>query len=549
MRILIFVTAASATLFGPHLHGPFKYLWTPSLQYVCQQLKAKITPENVFCDLDKYGRLDFVDFNGDVTKGWNFGNENCNEKAVAMLVVVRPANAFEITEVVKFAGSAGIPLSVRSGGHSYTCNSVKKSSIHLDMRSLDSVEIIPNTFDDSPPNDELRVAKFGAGNNFKQIFKTIDVATYSFVHGECHTVGVGGFYLHGGAHAGILSEKYGYGNESIRELEMVIADGSILNFQEKRTKKDTQGYLDYLREPVRVTKDGVPVTDKAYADLWDAMRVAGSSFGIVTSLTIQLYEASEPHVFFFVIDLSEEDQLQLFDDAAQDDGMNLNLYHYHGYMNILNVEYAIIQMSVTDGSNIKREAKEQCLKWLDVWMEKKPRQYLLWRWFKLKNLLTWGINLFLDLNQQDYKIVYPTTKDWVTSSVLIKWSESDRKSIMQWYKRKYSKAKERKPCWLIFAQLDNRAYIEDRALYVDLTCGAEHKGIIQEIELEFPKVFPNISYSKYYNVPIEFNTKAEESSLKHLYFPEYDKLHVTKLLFDPNGLFDQHQGIRVHDEF
>ena len=33
-------------------------------------------------------------------------------------------------------------MSVRSGGHSYTCQSIKEGGIHFDLRRLDKVEIV-----------------------------------------------------------------------------------------------------------------------------------------------------------------------------------------------------------------------------------------------------------------------------------------------------------------------------------------------------------------------------------------------------------------------
>ena len=33
-------------------------------------------------------------------------------------------------------------VSVRSGGHSYTCQSIKEGGIHFDLRRLDKVEIV-----------------------------------------------------------------------------------------------------------------------------------------------------------------------------------------------------------------------------------------------------------------------------------------------------------------------------------------------------------------------------------------------------------------------
>ena len=100
---------------------------------------------------------------------------------------------------------------------------------------------------------------------------------------------------------------------------------------------------------------------------------------------------------------------------------------------------------------------------------------------------------------------------------------------------------------MIFVHLDTRATIGNRALYVHFTC-AGNKDIVRKTELELPLKFPYLGYTKYYNVPIQLQTKAGEDSLMSRYFPNYKKLMQTKKIFDPSGLFDQTQGIRIHDE-
>ena len=117
------------------------------------------------------------------------------KKTSTLFAVVRPANTFEVSQVVKIARSLGIPLSMRSGGHSYTCNSIKPGSIHLDMRSLNQIQILDNIIDDSPPDNERKMLKIGSGNTFRQLLKFTGQDTYSYVHGECHSVGVAGFSM------------------------------------------------------------------------------------------------------------------------------------------------------------------------------------------------------------------------------------------------------------------------------------------------------------------------------------------------------------------
>ena len=51
-----------------------------------------------------------------------------------------------------------------------------------------------------------------------------------------------------------------------------------------------------------------------------------------------------------------------------------------------------------------------------------------------------------------------------------------------------------------------------------------------------------------YNPSLQLQTKAGEDSLKSRYFPNYKKLMQTKKIFDPSGLFNQTQGINIHEE-
>jgi hypothetical protein len=114
------------------------------------------------------------------------------------------------------------------------------------------------------------VAEFGAGNRFVDLADVIDPDRFSYVHGECDEVGVGGYYLHGGIHAGSLTRRLGWGNASLVEMEVVLADGRVLLLTPNSTE---------------------------HAALWDAMLLAGSSFGVATRLAVRLDERPEPTSF------------------------------------------------------------------------------------------------------------------------------------------------------------------------------------------------------------------------------------------------------------
>ena len=56
-------------------------------------------------------------------------------------LILLPSSERDVSAAVMAAQEAGLALSVRGGGHSYTCNSVKNNSLQLDMRDMDTVTL------------------------------------------------------------------------------------------------------------------------------------------------------------------------------------------------------------------------------------------------------------------------------------------------------------------------------------------------------------------------------------------------------------------------
>ena len=57
-------------------------------------------------------------------------------------VIVVPNTSEDVAAVVRAASSSGLELSVRSGGHSYTCTNLKEGGVHVDMRSAQQLVVI-----------------------------------------------------------------------------------------------------------------------------------------------------------------------------------------------------------------------------------------------------------------------------------------------------------------------------------------------------------------------------------------------------------------------
>ncbi len=78
------------------------------------------------------------------TKGYDtyrrVKNSACN--VLHPLVIARPRSAIDVAIALAAARSHYLPVSVRSGGHGYTCNNLKNGSLHFDMRRMNKVKFV-----------------------------------------------------------------------------------------------------------------------------------------------------------------------------------------------------------------------------------------------------------------------------------------------------------------------------------------------------------------------------------------------------------------------
>jgi FAD/FMN-containing dehydrogenase len=163
--------------------------------------------------------------------------------------VIRPTNEKEISKILLFATKRNISISIRGGGHSYTCQTTKHGGILLDMRNLKYISI----------NKDNLTALVGAGVLWKELIPKLHKLNLIAVHGQCTSVGVAGFSLHGGVHFGGLSELYGLASGNILAITLVIANSSRVDISAKSCFID--GYLG----------------DTQFCkDLWFALRGAGN---------------------------------------------------------------------------------------------------------------------------------------------------------------------------------------------------------------------------------------------------------------------------------
>ena len=200
-------------------------------------------------------------------------NNACCQRPI---LIVQPWGDKDVSRVVQFTVRHKLELSVRSGGHSYTCTSLKDGGVHLDLRSLNKVQLVKTR-----RSRTGIAAVLGPGNTWGRVLSVIPPEKYTMVHGQCLTVGVGGYLLGGGTNALGASAKYGFAVHNIIEMRIVLADGSIARVNDKKAEVWRVGGS---REIVDLTPEN---------DLWFALRGAGTSFGVVTEFLYTVHPGPE----------------------------------------------------------------------------------------------------------------------------------------------------------------------------------------------------------------------------------------------------------------
>jgi FAD/FMN-containing dehydrogenase len=174
---------------------------------------------------------------------------NTRFDAIRPDAIARCASPDDVRECVAFAGFTGVPLALRSGGHSYGGWSTGTGLV-IDTGPLSAIEV---------GTDSVVV---GAGARLIDIYAKTTSAGAGVPGGSCATVGIAGLALGGGI--GVMSRVWGLTSDDLLAAEIVTADAKVLACDEQR-------------EP----------------DLFWALRGGGGgSFGVVTSLTLRTHPAN-----------------------------------------------------------------------------------------------------------------------------------------------------------------------------------------------------------------------------------------------------------------
>jgi len=175
---------------------------------------------------------------------------NARFHEVQPVAIVRCATPQDVVETISFLKRHGLENAIRSGGHCFAGNSSTQGVV-IDVTPMDSV-LVSNG-----------VATIGAGARLGDVYDVLQKHNATIPAGTCPPVGIAGLTLGGGL--GILGRKYGVTSDLLIGAQIVLADGRILDCDERQ--------------------DG---------DLFWALRGAGSgNFGVVTSLVFRTIPVPE----------------------------------------------------------------------------------------------------------------------------------------------------------------------------------------------------------------------------------------------------------------
>ncbi|MFC4011491.1 FAD-binding oxidoreductase [Nonomuraea purpurea] len=164
------------------------------------------------------------------------------------------ASAADVSACLAFARANGVPVTTRSGGHSYAGWSTG-SGLVIDVSGMNSVAYAGGR------------AVIGAGAKLIDVYDRLFHHGVSIPAGSCPTVGIGGLTLGGGL--GTVSRQHGLTCDVLDSVDVVTADGRLLTCDARR-----------------------------HAGLYWACRGGGGgNFGVAVSFTFRTHAARDLTVF------------------------------------------------------------------------------------------------------------------------------------------------------------------------------------------------------------------------------------------------------------
>ncbi|QRV98430.1 FAD-binding domain protein [Ceratobasidium sp. AG-Ba] len=160
------------------------------------------------------------------TKGNSHWASSSDQNATC---VVEPANAKDVSEILKIVGKTSTPFGVRSGGHTTNQGFSSTLGVLIALFKFSQVIYHPKPL---AADGSVGTVEIGAGLIWDDVYGALEPHKVTAVGGRVTGIGVGGFILGGGY--SFLSNQYGLAIDTISACEVVLPDGTITTASETK---------------------------------------------------------------------------------------------------------------------------------------------------------------------------------------------------------------------------------------------------------------------------------------------------------------------------
>lgn len=163
---------------------------------------------------------------------------------------VRPQSASQVARILRTARKHACPFAISGGGHSDNPGASNlQGGITIDLSSFKNITV----------SRDHTVTSVGPGLNWGEVYERLEKSDLIVMGGRESSVGVSGLTLGGGI--SYLSGIHGWACDNVKNYEVVLADGRVVNAN----------------------------ANGKHADLYKALRGGGNNFGIVTRFDLDTY--------------------------------------------------------------------------------------------------------------------------------------------------------------------------------------------------------------------------------------------------------------------
>jgi FAD/FMN-containing dehydrogenase len=166
-------------------------------------------------------------------------------------LIAQCRGAADVADAVRFAQRVGLDICVRGGGHNVAGRAVVDDALMIDLSQMKGIHV----------DRDARTVRAQGGVLWRELNREIAAHGLATTGGAISTTGIAGLTLGGGL--GWLMAKYGLAADNVLAVELVTADGRILE-----------------------------VTEASEPDLFWALRGGGGNFGVAASLVYRCYPLS-----------------------------------------------------------------------------------------------------------------------------------------------------------------------------------------------------------------------------------------------------------------